>query len=137
MQPLLQLAYRQQLLLARQAYQHKHWLQAFSHLEQAHILGQRYLWPHLQTHWWMLKCGWRQRSRREVVGQCFRLLAVGPGFLIGWVPLGNTGGANVPALKPMPVPPQWHDLLPGTTMWRGPLLRILLLIGFVIVFTSQ
>lgn len=31
------------------------------------------------------------------------------GHLFGWIPIGNTGGADVSALKPMPVP---ADLAP-------------------------
>jgi len=32
------------------------------------------------------------------------MLAVAPAAIFRWVPIGNTGGANVSALKPMPIP---------------------------------
>jgi hypothetical protein len=46
----------------------------------------------------------RRRDRREIVGQVFRLLVAGPGSLTGRYPVGNTGGANVSAFRPMDIP---------------------------------
>jgi hypothetical protein len=83
---------------------------AFAHLERAHILGQRHTFPHLRTHWAMLLLGWQRRDARELLGQLPRLLAAAV-FSRIWVPIGNTGGANVPALRPMPVPPELQALL--------------------------
>lgn len=77
---------------------------AFHHLERAHIMGQRYLFPHIITHWWMLKIGVLRGDVREICGQLLRLFAVFPANIFGWVPVGNTGGANVSALKSMPIP---------------------------------
>jgi hypothetical protein len=76
---------------------------AFSRLERAHILGQQNTWRHTQVHLWMLRLGWQRRDVREVLGQLLRIPAA---LLFSkiWVPLGNTGGANVSALQPMPVP---------------------------------
>jgi hypothetical protein len=64
--------------------------------------------PHIQTHVGMLAYGIRRRDAREVAGQLIRLILAGPGSLTGRYPLGNTGGANVSAFLPMPVP---DDLL--------------------------
>ena len=55
----------------------------------------------------MLKIGFGRKDIREIFGQIIRMIAVFPASLFGWVPVGNTGGANVSALKPMPIP---HDL---------------------------
>lgn len=76
---------------------------AFHHLERAHILGQRHTWRHVESHLWMLRVGWAERSVKEIVGQLLRIPAA---LLFSriWVPVGNTGGANVSALRPMPVP---------------------------------
>lgn len=76
---------------------------AFSRLERAHILGQKNTWRHTQVHLWMLRLGWQRRDAREVLGQLLRITAA---LLFSkiWVPLGNTGGANVSATQPMPVP---------------------------------
>jgi hypothetical protein len=71
---------------------------AFTHLERAHVLGQRLTWVHVQAHLGMLQIGWARRDFREVTGQLLRIL-----FSRIWVPIGNTGGANVPAMKPMPI----------------------------------
>lgn len=83
---------------------------AFAHLERAHILGQRHTWPHIRTHAWMLRVGYRRGDLRELVGQFTRIAAAAV-FSRIWVPLGNTGGANVSALRPMPVPADLRPLL--------------------------
>jgi metal-dependent hydrolase (beta-lactamase superfamily II) len=92
---------------------------AFGFLERAHVLGQRHLWPHILTHAWMLRVGWHRRDRREIVGQLLRLMATLPGALVGWVPVGNTGGANVPALRPMPIPPEFAHHFVGASIARA------------------
>jgi hypothetical protein len=78
------------------------------HLERAHVLSQPMAGPHVRTHVAMLGYGLRHRDRREVVGQLVRLVVAAPGTWTGRYPVGNTGGANVSALKPMPIP---DDLL--------------------------
>ena len=75
---------------------------AFARFERAHILGQRNTRAHVAAHWWMLRVGRARRDWREIVGQWLRLAAAATMTRI-WVPPGNTGGANVPALRPMPV----------------------------------
>ena len=81
----------------------------WKHLERAHILSQPMVVPHVRTHVSMLGAGLRRHDRREVVGQLLRLVVAGPGSLTGRYPVGNTGGADVSALAPMPVP---EDLRP-------------------------
>ena len=51
----------------------------------------------------MLSYGWRHRDRHEITGQLARVLVAGPGSLIRRYPLGDTGGANVSAVIPMPI----------------------------------
>ena len=51
----------------------------------------------------MLKYGAALGMPREVVGQAVRIVAAAL-FSRIWVPIGNTGRANVSALRPMPVP---------------------------------
>ena len=89
-------------------YKKSEWNLAFHHFERAHILGQSYIIPHTQSHFWMLKIGFKQRNFREVIGQVTRIIA-SIIFSKLWVPLGNTGGSNVNPLTPMPVP---EDLKP-------------------------
>jgi hypothetical protein len=76
----------------------------WSHLERAHILSQPMAGPHVRTHITMLGAGFRRRDGREVVGQLVRLVVAAPGTWTGKYPVGNTGGANVSAVKPMPIP---------------------------------
>lgn len=76
---------------------------AFHHYERAHILSQRFTWPHIKSHFGMLRIGHRRNDWREIRGQCVRVIAALI-FSKIWVPIGNTGGANVSAVKPMPIP---------------------------------
>jgi hypothetical protein len=86
---------------------------AWHHLERAHILSQPLPVAHVRTHVAMLVHGVRHRDRREVIGQFIRLLVAGPGSILGRYPLGNTGGANVNAVTPMPIPADLQAVLAG------------------------
>lgn len=83
---------------------------AFHHLERAHILSQRHTRQHVRVHWLMLKLGASGRDWREVLGQLSRIIAAAV-FARIWVPIGNTGRANVSAMKPMPVPDDLRRIL--------------------------
>lgn len=74
------------------------------HLERAHILGQSYFSAHTLVHWKMLRFGIKIKDKKEIVGQIPRLLVGGVKSFVGTVPIGNTGGANVPPLKSMEIP---------------------------------
>lgn len=78
--------------------------ECWQHYERAHILGQRYPLQHSFVHWQMLKFGFSIKSTKEVMGQITRLIFGGVKSFVGTVPIGNTGGANVPPLKPMEIP---------------------------------
>lgn len=75
---------------------------AFQHLARAHVLSQRHTWSHVHVHWLMLKLGKSLNDLREVRGQVTRMVAAAI-FSRIWVPAGNTGRANVNAMKPMPI----------------------------------
>lgn len=81
------------------------------HLERAHVLSQPIAGAHVRTHLSMLAYGVRHRDRREIAGQLVRLLVAAPGTWTGRYPVGNTGGANVSALEPMPVPDDLQAVL--------------------------
>ena len=85
------------------------------HLERAHILSQPMAVTHLRTHVAMLAAGLRRHDRREVVGQLLRLVVAAPGSLSGRYPVGNTGGADVSALQPMPIPEDLRPVLMHAT----------------------
>lgn len=76
---------------------------AWAHLERAHVIGQAYPYEHSFVHWKMLLFGIRIKSFKEVLGQIPRLLVGGVKSFVGQIPVGNTGGANVAPLKPLPI----------------------------------
>jgi hypothetical protein len=77
---------------------------AFAHLERAHILSQYATRDHVRVHVAMLRWGMDQGDWREVIGQLLRIVAAATKTAFGWVPVGNTGGANVSPIRPMPLP---------------------------------
>ena len=83
---------------------------AFRHFERAHVLSQRHTAPHVRAHWAMLRVGWINRDAREILGQIARIPAA---LLFSrlWVPVGNTGGANVSAFKRMAIPGDLAEIL--------------------------
>lgn len=103
MAPALREAYRRELAEADALEAAGAWKTAFHHLERAHILGQRHTLAHTRAHLRMLRNGWKRADAREVRGQVVRSLAALLKTVI-WVPAGNTGGANVNPLRPMPIP---------------------------------
>lgn len=78
----------------------------FWHLENAHVLGQRSTALHVKAHCLMFAWGWRHRDVKECVGQLLRIVAAATKTVFGFVPTGNTGGANVSPFKPMPIRPE-------------------------------
>ena len=84
----------------------------WAHLERAHVLSQPMASAHVRTHLAMLQAALRRRDRHEVVGQLFRVVVAAPGSITGTYPVGNTGGADVSAFAPMPIPDDLRSLLP-------------------------
>jgi hypothetical protein len=85
--------------------------EAFVLLERAHVLGQDDVWPHVLTHWLMLKIYFRRGDARGVFGQALRIVLGALGSGIGIVPRGNTGGTNVSMFKRMPIDPELANLM--------------------------
>jgi hypothetical protein len=83
----------------------------FRHLERAHVLGQAFVVPHVKSHLGMLRVGVLRRDAREILGQLLRVPGAAIGSLLGHVPLGNTGGANVPPFRSLPIPDDLADIL--------------------------
>jgi hypothetical protein len=84
---------------------------AMESLERAHVLGQSDFGPHLRVHLRMLRFGFTLRDWREVRGQVLRIALVPVGHLLGRLPRGNTGAANVSAFAPMAIAPDIERLL--------------------------
>ena len=76
----------------------------FRHLERAHILGQASTVQHIRVHFEMLRWALRAGKTAEALGQVMRIIGAATKTALGWVPTGNTGGANVNPFKVMPVP---------------------------------
>jgi hypothetical protein len=110
MSPRLREAFDSEWRLAEAARERGDLATAFHHLERAHILGQRSTRLHVRSHLGMLRIARARRDRGEVIGQLPRIVAATL-FSRIWVPTGNTGGANVSALKPMPIPPDLQKIL--------------------------
>lgn len=84
---------------------------AFAHLESAHVLGQPSTRLHVHVHLRMLAWAVRHGDLREAVGQVLRVVGAASKTWVGWVPTGNTGGANVSPFRPMAVRPEHARLL--------------------------
>jgi hypothetical protein len=87
-------------------------VEAFRRFERAHILGQRSTRLHVRAHVGMLRVARRRGDKREIIGQLKRIVAAAL-FSRIWVPTGNTGGANVSALRKMPIPDDLKRILDG------------------------
>ena len=85
--------------------------QAFAHLERAHVLGQESTYWHVKVHCLMLLWACRHRSAREARGQVFRIIGAATKTAFGWVPQGNTGGANVSPFRTMPIAPELAEVI--------------------------
>lgn len=105
--------YQKELEAYREFYRENKLQQAWRHLERAHILGQPYPFQHSEVHWLMLKFGISIKDTKEILGQIPRLLVGGVKSFVGTIPVGNTGGANVPPLKPMEIPKDLQQIIAG------------------------
>lgn len=107
----LRQAFDAEMTAAIHLYEEGNLANAFLHLEVAHVLGQRYIAPHVTTHYWMLKIGLNRRSMPEVLGQVLRMFLGALGSAVGLAPVGNTGGTNISMFKRLPVDPSVEKLI--------------------------
>lgn len=103
--------YNEELGTYRAAFARGELAVAWHHLERAHILGQPWAVEHSEVHWLMLRFGFAIKSWREIRGQLLRLVFGGVKSFVGKVPVGNTGGANVPPLQVMDIPADLQRML--------------------------
>jgi hypothetical protein len=115
----LRQGWAQERTAAREARQRDDAEDEWRHLERAHVLSQPMAVAHVRTHVAMLGYGLRRRDGHEIVGQLLRVVVAAPGTWTGRYPIGNTGGANVSALKSMPIPDDLQALLNGTAVLRA------------------
>jgi hypothetical protein len=98
----LKTEFYKQLQLGKSALKQSSYPIAFYHFENTHILGQKHIWQHTISHYWMFVFGIKTKNTKEIIGQFFRIIA-SLLFTLIWVPLGNTGGTNISPIKPIPV----------------------------------
>lgn len=103
--------FRIELIMYRVELKKRNLPSAWRHLERAHIIGQPWPGEHTYVHWLMLKFGFKIKSWNEIMGQIPRLLVGGIKSFVGKIPVGNTGGANVPPLRPMEIPQDIRELM--------------------------
>jgi len=103
--------YQKELQAVKENLQQENLQYAWHHLERAHIIAQKYPYEHTVVHWKMFQFGIKIKSTKEVFGQIPRLLVGGVKSFVGNIPVGNTGGANVPPLKPMEIPKELQEII--------------------------
>jgi hypothetical protein len=92
---------------------------AMGHLERAHVIGQRQVWPHVLSHWLMLKLELRRGRPGAAFGQLLRIVLGALGSAVGVVPTGNTGGSDIGMFRRLPLPPDLQaaiDAEPADTL---------------------
>jgi hypothetical protein len=104
-------AFDDEVRRARGALANQDYACAYRHVERAHIIGQRHMWPHTQSHLLFLLIGYRRRDYREILGQLARIPLGMLGSALGRVPVGNSGGANVGMFQRMPIPDDLQEQL--------------------------
>lgn len=83
----------------------------FTHLENAHVIGQESTYWHVRVHFLMLQWAVRNLRVGEFLGQVVRILGAATKTVFGLVPQGNTGGANVSPFKIMPIKPEHSEII--------------------------
>lgn len=110
----------QELQAYRAARRSRDAARAWQALEDAHVLSQSSLVPHLRVHAAMLGYAVALRDWREASGQIARLALAPLGALTKQLPWGNTGRSSVSAFRPMPIRPELRAKLSAAGAWLPP-----------------
>lgn len=108
--------YKMELEDAVNAFDKKNYTRSWRYLERAHILAQPYPYEHTRVHWKMFQFGIKIKSTKEVIGQIPRLIFGGVKSFVGHIPVGNTGGSDVPPLMPMEIPKDLLEIINKSNM---------------------
>lgn len=106
---------------------------AMRHLERAHVIGQLQVWPHVLSHWLMLKIELRRGRPLAVLGQLVRIVLGAIGSAVGVVPTGNTGGSDISMFERMPVAPELQRQIEARPRSRLALPVLLALVALLVV----
>lgn len=77
---------------------------AMANLERAHVIGQQHVWPHVLSHWLMLRIELQRGRAAAAFGQLLRIALGALGSALDLVPTGNPGGSDIGMFKRMPIP---------------------------------
>lgn len=103
--------FKKEIHFAMEALTDKKYNLCWRQLERAHVLAQPFPLEHTIVHWKMLIFGIRIKEIREGLGQLPRLFFGGVKSFVGKIPVGNTGGANIPSLQPMAIPDDLQKMI--------------------------
>lgn len=106
-------AFETEMTTAYSLFQNGSLHEAFRHLERAHVMGQRYVVPHVRSHWLMLRIGLARHSVTEVWGQAMRIALGALGSAVDVVPIGNTGGTIISMFACKPIAPDLAKIIDG------------------------
>lgn len=115
MNPLLAVAYENEIALAKKHIARDELQQGCFHLERAHVIGQAFVVPHARSHWLMLKVEFRRKRPSAAFGQALRIVLGVLGSAVGLVPVGNTGGSDISMFKRLPIAPELQSIIDGGT----------------------
>jgi hypothetical protein len=113
MNPVQKAAFDDAVAQARAALAGNELALAQTHLERAHVLGQAHVWPHVLSHWLMLRVAFQRAQWAAVLGQAVRIGLGAAGSAVGVVPTGNTGGSDIGMFRRLPVAPELQVLIDG------------------------
>lgn len=100
----LKAAYHNEIQKFRLAESKNNLIDSWNHIERAHILGQFYSFPHLETHWLMFLLAAKTFNFKEFMAQIPRLILAVPGSITGRAPKGNPGTGRIGIFTPTEVP---------------------------------
>lgn len=106
---------------------------AMLHLERAHVIGQLLVWPHVLSHWLMLKVELRRGRPLAVLGQLVRIVLGALGSAVGVVPTGNTGGSDISMFERLPVAPELQQQIEARPRGRYTLPLVLALVALLVL----
>ena len=100
----LETHFKKELKMYRGEFEKRNFLSAWQHFERAHIIGpamakRTYLRPLADAEVWL-----QDQKLEGDLGTNTAILVGGVKSFVGKIPVGNTGGANVPPLQPMEIP---------------------------------
>lgn len=111
MNPTLKAAFDQSMAEARVLLRAGRLAEAERELERAHILGQRFVLPHVRSHWSLLMLEYKRRRYGAILGQLVRIVLGALGSAVGVVPEGNPGTSNVNMFQRRDISPALRNLL--------------------------